>query len=142
MLQVSRLATIGEMAAGVPHELNQPPTAIANYAQACDRLLGRPGANLGDVRTALREIAAQAARAGDILNRLRSLVRSQSMRREPADINATIEAIRDLILADSRVHRARVHFELAKQFAVDLDRSGADPARDPQPRTQCVGGAR
>ena len=39
MLQVSRLATIGEMAAGVAHDLNQPLTAIANYAHACDRLL-------------------------------------------------------------------------------------------------------
>jgi len=116
MLQVSRLATIGEMAAGVAHELNQPLTAIANYAQACDRLLARPGADLGDVRTALREIAAQAVRAGDILHRLRSLARSQSMRREPAAINATIEAIRDLILAEGRVHRARVHFELAERL--------------------------
>ncbi len=116
MLQVSRLATIGEMAAGVAHELNQPLTAIANYAQACDRLLARPGADLGDVRTALREIAAQAVRAGDILHRLRSLARSQSMRRESAEINATIEAIRDLILADGRVHRAQIHFELAERL--------------------------
>lgn len=116
MLQVSRLATIGEMAAGVAHELNQPLTAIANYAQACDRLLGRPGADLEEVRGALREIAAQAVRAGDILRRLRSLARSQSMRRERAEINATIEGIRDLILADGRVHRAQVHFELAERL--------------------------
>jgi two-component system, LuxR family, sensor kinase FixL len=112
MLQVSRLATIGEMAAGVAHELNQPLTAIANYAQACDRLLSRPGSNLDDIRTAMREIAGQAVRAGDILRRLRSLAQSQPMRRERADLNATIEAIRDLILADGRVHRARVQFDL------------------------------
>lgn len=116
MLQVSRLATIGEMAAGVAHELNQPLTAIANYAQACGRLLGRPDADLDEIRTAMREIAAQAVRAGDILRRLRSLAQSQSMRREPADLNAMIEAIRDLILADGRVHRARVQFDLAGQL--------------------------
>ena len=122
MLQVSRLATIGEMAAGVAHELNQPLTAIANYAQACDRLLGRPGADLNDVRTALREIASQAVRAGDILRRLRSLARSQSMQREPAEINAAVEAIRDFILADARMHRAQVHFELAERLApVSID---------------------
>ncbi|HEY2036185.1 MAG TPA: ATP-binding protein [Steroidobacteraceae bacterium] len=113
MLQVSRLATIGEMAAGVAHELNQPLTAIANYAQACDRLLSRPGSSLDDIRTALREIAAQAVRAGDILRRLRSLAQSQPMQRERADLNATVEAIRDLILADGRVHRAQVQFDLA-----------------------------
>ncbi|HVS76936.1 MAG TPA: ATP-binding protein [Steroidobacteraceae bacterium] len=112
MLQVSRLATIGEMSAGVAHELNQPLTAIANYAQACDRLLGRPGANLDDIRTALREIAAQAVRAGDILRRLRSLARSQPIRRERVDINETIEEIRDLLLADGHAHRAVMKLEL------------------------------
>ena len=122
MLQVSRLATIGEMAAGVAHELNQPLTAIANYAQACDRLLSRPGANLEDIRTAMREIAGQAVRAGDILRRLRSLAQSQPTRRERADLNATVEAIRDLILADVRVHRARVQFDLATGLpAVSID---------------------
>lgn len=122
MLQVSRLATIGEMAAGVAHELNQPLTAIANYAQACDRLLGRPDADLPGVQGALREIAAQAVRAGEILRRLRSLARSQPMRRERADINAAIEEIRDLIQADARVHRAQVTFGLADHLpAVAID---------------------
>lgn len=116
MLQVSRLATIGEMAAGVAHELNQPLTAIANYAHACERLLSRPGADLDDIRTAMREIAGQAVRAGDILRRLRSLAQSQPTQRERADANATIEAIRDLVLADGRVHRAQVRFELAAQL--------------------------
>lgn len=116
MLQVSRLATIGEMAAGVAHELNQPLTAIANYAHACERLLSRSGVNLDDIRTAMHEIAGQAVRAGDILRRLRSLAQSQPTRRERADVNAMIEVIRDLILADGRVHRAQVRFELAAQL--------------------------
>jgi len=113
MLQVSRLATIGEMAAGVAHELNQPLTAIANYAQACDRLLARPTANHEDIHTALREIAAQAVRAGDILRRLRTLARSQPMRRAPADINEMIEEVRDLLTADANAHRGVLRFELA-----------------------------
>lgn len=122
ILQVSRLATIGEMAAGVAHELNQPLTAIANYAQACDRLLSRPGTNLDDIRTAMREIAGQAVRAGDILRRLRNLAQSQPMRRERADLNATVEGIRDLILADVRMHGARMQFELAVGLpAVSID---------------------
>jgi two-component system, LuxR family, sensor kinase FixL len=108
MLQVSRLATIGEMAAGIAHELNQPLTAIANYAQACERLLGRPHVQLSDVREALGQIAAQAVRAGDIIRRLRRLAASEPARRQPADINATIEQIRDLIEADARSHQATV----------------------------------
>jgi CheY-like chemotaxis protein len=113
MLQASRFATLGEMATGIAHELNQPLTAIANYAQACDRLLSRPQPNLHDLRTAMREIAAQAVRAGEILRRLRGLAQAQPMRCERADLNATIEAIRDIILADGRLHRAQVRFDLA-----------------------------
>ena len=63
LLQVSRMATIGEMAAGVAHELNQPLTAIANYAQACSRLLSRPGTDPSELQQALAEITAEAARA-------------------------------------------------------------------------------
>jgi nitrogen-specific signal transduction histidine kinase/CheY-like chemotaxis protein len=122
MLQVSRFATLGEMAAGVAHELNQPLTAIANYAQACDRLLSRPQPDLDDLRTAMREIAAQAVRAGEILRRLRGLAQSQPVRRERADLNATIEAIRDIILADGRVDHAQVRFDLATRLpAVSID---------------------
>jgi two-component system, LuxR family, sensor kinase FixL len=112
MLQVSRLATIGEMAAGIAHELNQPLTAIANYAQACERLLARPDARIQDVRDALREIAAQAVRAGDIMRRLRRLAASEPTRRESADINVTIEQIRELIEADARTHQATVTLQL------------------------------
>jgi two-component system sensor kinase FixL len=122
MLQVSRLATVGEMAAGVAHELNQPLTAIANYAQACDRLLARPAANLEDIHTALREIASQAVRAGDILRRLRSLAQSQPMRRERTDINDVIEEIRDLLTADARAHRTVLRLELTPALpAVSID---------------------
>jgi len=112
MLQVSRLATIGEMAAGIAHELNQPLTAIANYAQACERLLKRPGARLEDIGEALREISGQAVRAGDIIRRLRSLAASEPARRQKADINSTIDQIRDLIEADARAHLATVTFQL------------------------------
>ena len=122
LLQVSRLATIGEMSAGIAHELNQPLTAIANYAHACDRLLGRADADVTDVRTALREIAAQAIRAADILRRLRALASSQTMKRQSTDINAVIEEIRELILADARVHGAQVGFELGASLPrVSLD---------------------
>ena len=116
LLQVSRLATIGEMSAGIAHELNQPLTAIANYANACDRLLTRADADLTDVRGALREIAAQAIRAADILRRLRALAGSQTMKRQPTDVNSALDEIRELILADARVHGARVGFELGPQL--------------------------
>jgi C4-dicarboxylate-specific signal transduction histidine kinase len=114
MLHVSRLATVGEMAAGIAHELNQPLAAITNYAHACERLLGRPDADLAEVREALRQISAEAIRAGDILRRLRTLARSHTVQRSPADINAVIREIAELLEGDARAHRARLVLELTE----------------------------
>src|SRR5271156_3682980 len=73
LLNVSRMATIGEMAAGIAHEMNQPLNAISNYARACERLLVRPDADLAEVREALQQICAQTTRAADIIRQLRAL---------------------------------------------------------------------
>ena len=112
LLHVSRLAAVGEMAAGIAHELNQPLAAVANYAQACERLLGLPNPDLEEVRDALRQIAAQAVRAGDIINRLRGLTRSRETRGEPTDVNALIREVSDLIDSDARHHHSRCSITL------------------------------
>lgn len=113
MTHVTRLATMGEMAAGIAHEINQPLAAIATYCQACERLLERDDVDLDDVREALRQTAAQALRAGEIIRRLRSLVRNQDTERVPASINALIEELVALIETDARMHDVRVTFDLA-----------------------------
>jgi two-component system, LuxR family, sensor kinase FixL len=112
LLDVSRMATVGEMAAGVAHELNQPLTAIANYPQACVRLLGRPDVNPATLRDALTEITSQAARAADIIRRLRALAVSQQGPRAQANINALVREIVDLVDSDARLHRVRLTLDL------------------------------
>ena len=116
LLHVSRLAAVGEMAAGIAHELNQPLAAVANYAQACERLLGLPDPDLEEVRDALRQIAAQAVRAGDIINRLRGLTRARETRGELTDVNSLIRELSDLIESDARHHQANCRIELAEQL--------------------------
>lgn len=116
LLQVSRMATIGEMAAGVAHELNQPLTAIVNYAQACSRLLARPGADTSEMQQALTEITAQAGRAADIIRRLRALAGSRQSDRAPVGANALIREIIDLVESDARLHGVPVSLELADKL--------------------------
>jgi len=110
---VSRLATVGEMASGIAHELNQPLAAIANYAHACDRLLGRPDADLEEVQGALKEIAAQAVRAGDIIRRLRSLAHQHVGRRESTEINVLITELTALVHSDAQAHDVQYRLELS-----------------------------
>jgi two-component system, LuxR family, sensor kinase FixL len=113
LLNVSRMATIGEMAAGVAHELNQPLTAIANYAHACARLLSRPQADAAELREGLRQITVQTTRAAEILRRLRTLARSRRAEHAPASINALVTELRDLLQTDAVVHGVQLALELA-----------------------------
>lgn len=112
MTHVSRLATLGEMAAGIAHELNQPLSAIATYARACERFLAAADPDLPETMESLREIGQEAQRAGDIIRRLRQLVSSPPGAQAPTDINAIIEDVAVLATADARVHRASIEFDL------------------------------
>jgi len=116
LLHVSRMATIGEMAAGVAHELNQPLTAIANYAQACIRLIDRPDLDPMELRQALQEITAQATRAADIIRRLRTLARGQQSARVPTSINALVAEIIDLVESDAHLHGVQLSLDLADEL--------------------------
>jgi two-component system, LuxR family, sensor kinase FixL len=112
LTHIGRFATIGEMTSGIAHELNQPLAAIATYADACDRLLGLPDADIPEVREALREIAGQAVRAGDIIRRLRGLARRDEPRPAAADINSIIAELSDLIEPDAKAHGIAYRLEL------------------------------
>ena len=112
LLNVSRMATIGEMAAGVAHELNQPLTAIANYAHACERLLSRPQAEVADLREALRQITVQTTRAADILRRLRALARSRRAEHAPASLNELVSELQELVQTDAVLHGVQLTLEL------------------------------
>lgn len=113
LTHVSRLATVGEMSGGIAHELNQPLTAVANYAQACDRLLGMADPDIEEIRGALKQITAQAVRAGDIIRRLRSLARNDVMKRVPTDINALIGELSELIALDTKTREVSYRLEFS-----------------------------
>ena len=107
------MATIGEMAAGVAHELNQPLTAIANYAQACERLLARGEPDPAELRQALQQITAQTTRAADIIRRLRALSRGQHTAHTPTNINDLVRELEELLLTDAILHGVGLSLNLA-----------------------------
>jgi two-component system, LuxR family, sensor kinase FixL len=113
LTQVARLATAGEMAAGVAHEINQPLTAITTYARACERYLAKPEPDLAEAADAVREIAAEGLRAGEIIRRLRRMVRLDAPdTRTRIDLNELVEELRSLLESDARAHDAHLRIEL------------------------------
>ena len=110
------------MASGISHELNQPLAAIANYAQASARLLSMDTPDLADVREAVEQITVQALRAGEIIRRLRALVRNRTTDRQLASVNEVIEELGTLTRADARASDVRIVLELK----TDLPRMHVD----------------
>ncbi len=114
MNHASRLTTMGEMAAAMAHELNQPLSAIANYTAACRRLLARQDeTSLADLRQALVEIGSQAHRAGEVIQRVRDFARSRASGREPVRIEVLVEQIMPLLQMDAKSHRVALHLCVA-----------------------------
>jgi two-component system, LuxR family, sensor kinase FixL len=110
-----RISTMGEMAAGIAHEVNQPLTAIATYAQACQRLLGQDDASKDEVEAALAHIGAQALRAGEVIRRLRTFVKNREVRRELVEANRLLEDVLTLAQTDARHNGVRILLEPAPQ---------------------------
>jgi len=113
LTHVSRMATMGEMAAGIAHELNQPLSAIATYARACERFLNAAQPDLPDTLSSLAEISLEAMRAGEMIRRLRQLVSNKPSDRVPTQMNDLVRDLGVLMQADARVHRTQIEFELA-----------------------------
>ncbi len=94
LAHVARLSTLGEMASGLAHELNQPLTAINSYSETGMELLkGVEGEASRQLSYLLEQSHGQAMRAGEIIRRLRSLVRKEGGLREPSDINELLKEV-------------------------------------------------
>jgi PAS domain S-box-containing protein len=91
--------TLGEMASGLAHELNQPLCAIVNYSNGCLRLTRKKDYSMDTVRDSIERIAAQAQRAADIIKRIRGLVAKRDPQRTSLDLEVILaEAV--LMLRD------------------------------------------
>jgi two-component system, LuxR family, sensor kinase FixL len=116
LLNVSRMATIGEMTAGIAHELNQPLAAILIYARACERLLARPDADLAEVRETLQQICVETTHAADIIRQLRALTEGERVARARVDINDLVSELDDLLRTDALMHGVQLSLDLAPEL--------------------------
>lgn len=112
LAHVNRLSTLGEMAAGIAHEVNQPLGAISNYAQACRVLIERGRAESTKLSEILEKIASQAQRAGEVIRRLRTLARGRNAAQEPAALDVLVRDIVKLAEVDARLRNMRISVEL------------------------------
>jgi two-component system sensor kinase FixL len=102
LAQVGRFNLMGEMASGIAHEINQPLSAIATYAQAAQRMLQGDSPNAAAASTVCKKIEEQAHRAGQVIRNIRQFIRQQEVISETLDVNRAIADVWELIEADTR----------------------------------------
>ena len=112
LARVVRATTLGELTASIAHEINQPLAAIVNNANASRRILAGPAPDLEEVRQAVTEIAEAGTRTGEIVSRVRSLLKKTAPERRPLDINQVIREVLALIPNELEKQHVAVEMEL------------------------------
>jgi PAS domain S-box-containing protein len=116
LAHLARVMTMGELAASVAHEVNQPLAAVITNGNACQRWLARDPPDLDEAREAVRRMIGDGNRASEVIARIRTLMRKAEPQKERLAINDVIGEV--ITLADSEVRRNRVL--LKTDLAADL----------------------
>jgi two-component system sensor kinase FixL len=120
LAHIARVNTLGEMAAGLAHELNQPLTAMHFEAVAALEL--PPGDGAAGMREALTTISEQSLRAGEIVRRMRTFARRSEPKREPTDLRPVIEEVMALLAHELRLGGVSTSESLEEVPQVLVDR--------------------
>jgi len=118
LARVSRLTTMGELAASIAHEVNQPLTAVTNNGNACLRLLAADKLTPEILGRALEEIVADGTRASAVVARIRGFIKKEPVEMNRLDINDVIQEV--LALADRELYENRVRLERQLTKALPL----------------------
>jgi PAS domain S-box-containing protein len=102
LAHVARVSSMGEMASAIAHEINQPLTAIANYAFACIRLLRGGKASTDQALEVMQRVAAEAERAGEVVRKMRSFVRGDEGQLTAVDPNFLVAEVLRLAAPEAR----------------------------------------
>jgi two-component system, LuxR family, sensor kinase FixL len=116
LAHLTRVSMLGELAASLAHELNQPLTAILSNAQAAQRFMGREPIDLEEMRDIHRDLVADTNRASDILRRIRALVKKGELELAPLSIAGVVGDVARLVHSDAIVRGIDVKLDIDAQL--------------------------
>ena len=119
---MSRVLTMGELAAALAHDIKQPITAAIASANTCERLLNRAALDVGELREAAARISAEVTRASQILDRVRLLYTRSAPRKEAVDANDLVRDMVALLSGEASQHRISFRTDLQPLPLVAADR--------------------
>ena len=116
LAHVLRVGTIGEMAAGFAHEINQPLGAVANYAQGAVLRMRNGTVQPAELLPVLEAMAHEALRAGEIIRRMRDLVRKEPSEQKPFDVNTLVRDSAGIMEGEARQLGIQMRLDLAAEL--------------------------
>lgn len=120
LTRVSRVTAMGELTATLAHEVNQPIAAAVINANSCSRWLSGDPPNLEEARAAATRIVQDGTRAAEIVSRVGLLFKKGETKREPVDVNNTIEEIIALLRGEAAQHTVSMRVELAPELPMPM----------------------
>jgi signal transduction histidine kinase len=120
LAHVARVTTLGELTASIAHEVNQPLGAVLANAEACLLWLDRETPNLEGARRSVEWIIKDGNRAGDVIRRVRALVKKSDTQKAPLDINDVINDGVALVQRELLSHQVSLRIELSRALPVVL----------------------
>ena len=146
LARVLRVNTMGEMAAALAHQLNQPLTAIANYTRGCLRFLRSGSSTTEELEAALQKAADEAERAGQMVREIGHFIRTSEPRRSPSVINDIVRSVATLEEAELKETGVRLVLDLSdgippisvdeieiEQVLLNLVRNGVEAMKETKP---------
>ena len=122
LAHINRVSMMGELAASIAHEVNQPLSGIVSNGSACLRWLAGDAPNVEEVREAVRDIVRDGKRAGEVIARIRALTKRAAPPREKLDLNETIREVLALVGDEAKRNSVMIR----TQFADDLSPVSGD----------------
>jgi PAS domain S-box-containing protein len=113
LAHISRVTALGELTASIAHEVNQPITGVVTGAEAALRWLGAKPPNLDEVRKVLGQIVKDGMRAGDVIYRIRALIKKAPPRMARVDVNEAVLDVITLTRSELLRHGVSLQTELA-----------------------------
>ena len=113
LAHLSRVSTIGQLSTAMAHELNQPLGAILSNAEAAEMLLDANPPALDEVREILTDIRQDDERAGEVIRRMRALLRKEEMRMAPLDIGVLVPEILRLVSSEAAMRKVSFRVNVA-----------------------------
>ena len=113
LAHLNRVSTMGELAASLAHEIKQPISAAMTDARTCSRWLARDRPDLAEAQAAASRVVKDVIRASEIIGRVRSLFKKDSLQHEEVDINELIQEMIALLRGEASRHSILIHSDLS-----------------------------